>query len=40
MSTKKSPVKKLKEKAPEAEVLKPEAPATPAPTLENLFEEL
>ena len=35
MSTKKSPVEKPKTQAP-----KPGAPATPAPTLENLFEEL
>ena len=40
MSTKKSPVKKPKAQAPEAEALKPEESATPAPTLENLFEEL
>ena len=40
MNTKKSPIKKTKAQTPEAEVLKPEAPATPAPTLENLFEEL
>jgi len=40
MSTKKSAVKKPKAQVPEAEVLKPEAPATPALTLENLFEEL
>ena len=40
MSTKKSPVKKPKAQVPEAEVLKPEEPATPALTLESLFEEL
>jgi hypothetical protein len=40
MSAKKSPVKKPKEQAPEAEALKPEEPATPAPTLESLFGEL
>ncbi|MBA7632251.1 hypothetical protein ES703_39794 [subsurface metagenome] len=40
MSTKKSPVKKLKAQAPKSEAPQPEAPATPAPTLENLFEEL
>ena len=38
--SKKSPTKKPKAQTPEAEVLKPEEPATPAPTLENLFEEL
>ncbi len=38
--SKKSAVKKPKARAPEAEVLKPEEPATPAPTLESLFEEL
>ena len=38
--SKKSAVKKPKAQVPEAEVLKPEEPATPAPTLENLFEEL
>ena len=38
--SKKSPVKKPKAQVPEAEVLKPEEPATPAPTLENLFEGL
>ncbi len=40
MSTKKSAVKKPKAQAPKPEVLKPEEPATPAPTLESLFEEL
>ncbi len=40
MSTKKPTVKKSKAQVAEAEILKPEEPATPAPTLENLFEEL
>ena len=43
MSTKKSPVKKPKAQAPTPEAPQPEepeVPATPAPTLENLFEEL
>ena len=40
MSTKKSAVKKPKAQAPKPEEPQPEEPATPAPTLENLFEEL
>jgi len=44
MSTKKSTVKKPKAPAPTPaptpEVPQPEAPATPSPTIENLFEEL
>lgn len=40
MSTKKSAVKKPKAQAPKPEEPQPEATATPAPTLESLFEEL
>jgi len=40
MSTKKSAVKKPKIQTPKPEVPQPEEPAAPAPTLENLFEEL
>ena len=38
--SKKSPVKKPKAQAPKPEEPQPEATATPAPTLESLFEEL